>query len=147
MVKVLDKYIFISTCSVYDNETDQSILKDEQSNILTCNPSQKTNKLPATYGNRKSECERIIIKSRIPYVILRPALVYGKYDPTDRLYFWLYQVKKKDTLLIPENGNRYFSTTYVLDLVEAITQSVILNGVLGVFNVVTKPKSSIKDLV
>ena len=31
-------------------------------------------------------------------------MVYGPYDPTDRLYYWLHQVKCMDELLLPDNG-------------------------------------------
>jgi len=146
-IKAVDKYIYISTCSVYDNESNQTILRNEQSKILDCNSEQKTDENPETYGNRKAECERQLMESGIAYTILRPALVFGNYDPTDRLYYWLYQVKKMNVLLLPESGERIFSTTYVNDLVETIVQSLVQNTGSQVFNVITNPTTSIKQIV
>ena len=100
-IKQVEKYIFVSTCSVYDNAHTHTRLRNEKSEILGCSAAQKVDRSPETYGNRKAECERILRDSGLPYVILRPALVYGKYDPTDRLYYWMYQVNMMDTLLLP----------------------------------------------
>ena len=143
----LDKYIFISTCSVYDNENNLTLLRNEESKILSCNSDQKTDRTTESYGNRKAECERILNDSGLSFAILRPALVFGKYDPTDRFYYWLYQIKRMNILLLPENGERIFSTTYVSDLVETIIQSLEQNSSSGVYNVITNPKTSISQLV
>lgn len=144
---ILNKYIFISTCSVYDNESGQEVLRDENSGTLACTTDQSKNRDTETYGNRKAECERILMRSGLLFVILRPALVYGKYDPTDRLYYWLYQVKKNDTLLLPENDQRLFSTTYVFDLVETVIQAIRQPEISGVYNVITNPETSIGQIV
>ena len=77
------KYIFVSTCSVYDNEMDRSILKNETAPVLSCSAQQRSDRSAASYGNRKAECERLLMDSGMPYVILRPSLVFGTYDPTD----------------------------------------------------------------
>lgn len=146
-INKVEKYVFISTCSVYDNENKQSLLKNEEAEILSCSAEQKIDRNPESYGNRKAECERFLRDSGLPYVILRPALVFGKYDPTDRLYYWLYQVKKKNELLLPENGERLFSTTNVADLVEIIIRSLKPDNKTGVYNVITNPKTSIKQIV
>ncbi|GAB5532788.1 MAG: SDR family oxidoreductase [Roseivirga sp.] len=143
----LDNYIFISTCSVYDSESDTRVLKNEQSKILSCTPDQKTDRTPETYGNRKAECERILSNSGLPHLVLRPALVFGQYDTTDRLYYWLYQAREKKSLLLPEYGERVFSTTYVADLVETIIEVIQQKVIHRTYNVVTNPKTSIRQIV
>lgn len=146
-INPVKKYVFVSTCSVYDNEKNQTICRNEDAPILTCSPTQATDRTNATYGNRKAECERLLRDSKQLHAILRPALVFGKYDPTDRLYFWLHQVARKDEWMLPENGSRMFSVTYVQDLVTAIVQCIEQKEVTGIFNVVTKPQTSIKEIV
>ncbi|MFK7756866.1 MAG: NAD-dependent epimerase/dehydratase family protein [Flavobacteriales bacterium] len=146
-INKVDKYIFISTCSVYDIEANSSVMKDEESKILSCSISQLADRSTDSYGNRKAECERILVNSGVPFIILRPALVFGKYDSTDRFYYWLFQVKKMDTILLPENGKRIFSTTYVHDLVDAIIRSLSQSVSSEVFNVITNPKTSIEQVV
>lgn len=142
----LSKYIFVSTCSVYDNESNQSIGRDETAKSLDCNADQKADTSTSSYGNRKAECERILIESGLEHCIFRPALVYGQYDNTDRLYYWLYQIKTERTLLFPGDGKGIFSMTYVMDLVEAITKAITKPEVKGIYNIVTKPKASLAEI-
>lgn len=146
-LSTIKRYLFISTCSVYDNEDDLSILRNESAKILNCSPDQKVDRSPTSYGQRKAECERILKASKIPHTIFRPALVFGDYDPTDRLYYWLYQVKKNSTLILPENGERMFSVTYVFDLVECIIHELKQKGNSETYNVISCPQMSIKKIV
>lgn len=143
--KDLKKYIFISTCSVYVDSPKQ--MKSEEDEIHSCNADQKVDKEPQSYGRRKAECERILVQSGIEHLILRPALVYGPYDHTDRLYYWIQQVLESEILMLPDGGQRTFSMTYVDDLVKCITTGIAVDGPAGVFNVITEPRSSIKRIV
>lgn len=141
-----ERYIFISTCSVYDSANDKSPSKPENAETLSCSTAEAVDRSIDNYGNRKAECERILQKSYMNYTILRPALVYGKYDPTDRFYYWLYQVKMNKELLLPEQGKRKFSLTFVSDLVDLISTS-IYNSTNGIFNAVSHVNSSIETIV
>ena len=142
----LKRYIFISTCSVYDNQ-ENTILLNENIPTLLCDKNECIDNSLVTYGKRKAECERILIKSGLKYTIFRPALVYGKYDTTDRFYYWLYQVKNNKSLLIPNKGKSLFSATYVMDLVQVIIKSLSINLTSNIYNVTTFPKSSISGLI
>lgn len=143
----LKRYIFISTCSVYDNANCQKPLRNEDSAILECSLEQKNNTDASTYGNRKAECERVLRNSNVSHTILRPALVYGQYDPTDRFYYWLYQSKKCNQLLLPEAGTPLLSTTYVHDLVRAIIKAIDEEEDSTTYNVITTPKTSILKII
>lgn len=143
----LKRYIFISTCSVYDMDSEKIIFRDENSKILGCDENEKNDNSTKTYGNRKAECERILRSSNVNYIIFRPALVYGKYDNTDRFYYWLNQIKKQDKLLIPNQGKSLFSVTYVKDLVDTIIQGLEIKIDRQVFNVITKPNLSIEKII
>ncbi|MEI6312837.1 MAG: NAD-dependent epimerase/dehydratase family protein [Bacteroidota bacterium] len=115
----LKKYIFISTVSVYEPVEQSSYTEDAP--LLSCSPEQAIDpNIMSTYGQKKAACERLLIQSSIPYVILRPGLIYGPYDSTDRFYYWMYQCQKRDSLLIPEAGDKVVSFTYVKDLAKAI---------------------------
>lgn len=141
------KYLFISTCSVYDNEYNRTIHRNEKAEILSCSNIQRTDTGPESYGNRKAECERVLKDSGMDYLIFRPALVYGQYDVTDRFYYWLYQVRHNHSLLLPDNGERLFSLTYIDDLVTTITEGISLDTDNKVYNVITNPKASIGQIV
>lgn len=141
------KYILISTTSVYDIEGCHIPLKNEKAGTLLCHENERTDRTNASYGNRKAECERILIASGMNYVILRPSLVYGAHDHTDRLYYWLYQVKHQPTILYPDNGDRLFSLTYVNDLVFTIINSLESNKKSVILNIATVVQASIKLIV
>lgn len=142
----LEKYILISTCSVYDSSS-RIEMKTEDALVLGCTEEQGKDRSPETYGNRKAECERILMASELDYVILRPALVFGQYDHTDRFYYWLYQVKKSSTLLLPDKGERTFSVTYVKDLVSMIIEAVQAGLKVGIYNAISEPRISIRQIV
>lgn len=145
--KSLKRYIFISTCSVYDNENNKSILRNEDAPTLDCNHSERIDTSVNTYGKRKAECERILKQSGFTHTIFRPSLVYGQYDNIDRLYYWLHQIKKEKPLLIPNQGTSIFSVTYVKDLIQAILKSINRSSGSNTFNLTTHPKLSIIELV
>lgn len=144
---IYKKYIFISSCSVYDMQQQKGMLRNEKAPILSCANHEATDTSPESYGKRKAACERILAKSKTPYTIIRPALVYGPYDPTDRFYYWIYQCKMFEQLLIPEGGCRKFSMTYVHDLVKIIEASLIENNASRVYNCISHSTISIQEIV
>lgn len=141
----LKKYIFISTCSVYQDEKVN--LSDENALIKSCSETQISDQSSNSYGNRKAECERILQTSKVNFTILRPDLVYGKYDPTDRFYYWLHQAKKFETILVPNNGNPKFSLTYVNDLVTTIEKTIEEKTDREVYNITTTTQTSIGQIL
>ena len=143
----LKKYILVSTCSVYDDDNDKTPMRAETAKVLSCTKEERIDRTDASYGNRKAECERILVNSnQNNYTIFRPSLVYGPYDHTDRLYYWLYQVQTNKTVLLPDFGEKLFSITYVHDLVNAIINA-LTSDVSGIYNVTTALKTSIKEIV
>lgn len=145
--KDIGKYIFISTCSVYDMAIQSDQFRNESAPILSSTIEEETDTTVATYGQRKAACERLIAASNIPYVILRPALVYGPHDQTDRLYYWIHQVKNELELMVPENGMRQLSLTYVIDLVNCILESLFDSEITGIFNCISYPNCSIQQVI
>ncbi len=141
----LKKYIFISTCSVYqDGKVNRCI---ESALIKNCNQDQFDDQSTNSYGNRKAECERIIQSSKFNFTVLRPALVYGKYDHTDRFYYWLHQAKKYDKILVPNDGLQLFSLTYVNDLVNTIEKTIFESPDRKTYNITTTTQISIRQIL
>lgn len=78
----IDQYIFISTISVYD-EFKKGPVKENGSVFET--EVQGDEVIGKTYGPLKVMCERFIEKAIADKaLILRPGIVVGPYDPTDR---------------------------------------------------------------
>jgi len=143
----LKRYVFVSTCSVYPLQLGVE-MQTESNEILTCSDAEAVEETLQTYGKRKAECERVLVESGLPYVALRPALIYGKYDPTDRFYYWLHQVKTQKMLLLPEGGQPFFSVTYVDDLVRLMIDLLEPDALpSSAYNVVSNPQMCIKTIV
>ena len=141
------KYIMVSTCSVYDMEATPRPLKAEGDPLCACSPKQAADPDNATYGPRKAECDRILAASGLNHLILRPALVYGPYDHTDRFYYWLHQVAQQDALLLPDNGQPSFSLTYVQDIADLVLKGLHQSFPGSAYNVVSTPLASIGSIV
>lgn len=130
------RYIFVSTISVYNfgNIIGREITEDEP--LLECTDAQKTSALPDAYGEKKAEMERLLLQQQgLDKIIIRPSLVYGKYDFTDRFYYWLWRAKVAQHIALPDDGRDITSITYVDDLarliiaaIEAKQHNTIYNG-------------------
>lgn len=147
----IERYIFISTASVYPlgEPSELKIPLSEDTEILPCSVEQrKTKDVITAYGNKKAECERILLeKGWFDTIIFRPGLIYGKYDPSDRFYYWLYRAKTQNEILIPENGKSKSTNTFSEDLAKIIQEAISIKKFRKVYNAVTHPPVSLKEIV
>lgn len=141
----LKKYIFISTISVY--KLGLTVPMDESATLKICQPEDWGDETDRTYGERKVACEEILSASSLNYTILRPAVVYGKYDHTDRFYYWLHQVKRYKKVLLPNDGLQKFSLTYVDDLVASIKESINDKKEKSAYNIISHKEVTLKEIV
>jgi 2'-hydroxyisoflavone reductase len=144
------RYIFVSSASVYD-VTHPAKLKypiKENSQILKCTPEQRVDKHPFNfYGNKKAECERILLNADwLDVIIFRPALIYGRYDPTDRFYYWLYRAKTQEKVLLPDDGITEQTNTYSEDFADVLLKAIEIEKHEKIYNAVTHPAISIKNI-
>ncbi len=141
------KYILISSCSAYDMENQTAGLVDEDAPLYKCSSSQWGDRSDSSYGPRKAECDRILTASGLNHVILRPAMVYGPYDHTDRFYFWLHQIYKQDPILVPSPGERKFTLTYVEDVVDMVVHSLYHQTPSSIYNVTSNPEVTLRQII
>lgn len=145
----IGRYIFISSMSVYPLDKSEGKIITEEFPILACSEAEKIDKTMASYGERKAECERVILaENEIDSIILRPALVYGRYDFTDRMYYWLYRAKFQDKILMPGDGINRLVNTFVDDLAKMIVKAMEVKSHRQVYNASTQTKAlSLKEQV
>ncbi|MBX7046111.1 MAG: NAD-dependent epimerase/dehydratase family protein [Ignavibacteria bacterium] len=146
----IGRYIFISTCSVYDFEkaAENNGALTEDSPVYGCTDEQKDSKDLQYYGHNKAECERVILsKDWLDAIIFRPALICGKYDPTDRFYCWLYRAKMNDKILMPESCGSLTQNTFAPDFAKLIIRAINTPQHRKVYNAVTHSPVSIFDVV
>lgn len=144
------RYVYVSTVSVYDRSSypknDPNFSVHEDHPIVGCSQEQRGGHLGEHYGPKKAECERIIRENHwLDSVILRPSIVYGRYDYTERYYYWLERMKNRDEILIPDDGNERSNMTFVDDLSHLLISAVSIKDHHGVYNAVTHPINSLND--
>jgi 2'-hydroxyisoflavone reductase len=133
-------YIFISTISAY--ASDKNAWADE---------SDPTAELPpgidpyasatvgaggrvSPYGPLKAYSEKEVMKTYPnAYTIIRPGLIVGPLDRTDRFTYWPYRIDKGGEVLAPGDGSDAVQIIDVRDLAEWMIR-VAENRTLGVYN-------------
>jgi 2'-hydroxyisoflavone reductase len=128
----VDHYTFISTISIYTNPDPAGF--DESAPIGTLEDRTVEEITDETYGPLKAMCERAVeeaMPSRA--LILRPGLIVGPHDPTDRFTYWPWRVAKGGEVLAPDPPERRVQIIDVRDLAEW-TIGMIEAGRTGVFN-------------
>ena len=144
------RYIFVSTVSVYDTNAypkdDPNFLVKEDHPLLACTDEQRGGSWSEHYGEKKAECERVIQENHwLDSIILRPSMVYGRYDYTERYYYWLQRIKMRDEILIPNDGEERGNMTFVDDLSRLLISSISVKEHNGIYNAVTHHINSLND--
>lgn len=127
-----DHYTFISTISVYPDPTIVGI--DETAGLATLEDESTEELTGETYGGLKVLCEREVEHAfGDRALILRPGLIVGPHDPTDRFTYWPHRVAQGGDVLAPGRPQRGVQFIDVRDLAEW-TIAMIEVGRSGVYN-------------
>ena len=94
MQNVVDTYIFISSISVYADFSTVGINEDYP--VATIEDETVEEITGETYGALKTLCEKAV-EEAFPgqALIIRPGLIVGSHDPTDRFTYWPLRVARK----------------------------------------------------
>ncbi|MHA7966048.1 NAD-dependent epimerase/dehydratase family protein [Paenibacillus sp. CAU 1782] len=140
-------YTFISTCSVYRDFTARNI--SETDDVLTLEPEQLS-KLDVShadrslqlehYGALKYHCEEVL-QQDMPArsLIVRPGLIVGPYDVSDRFAYWVRRLMRGGNVLAPGSSNRPIQLIDGRDLAEWVL-ALCTASATGTFNA-AGPKS------
>ena len=135
------RYVFISTISVYDIEKTESPNEDSPLARLP-HDADRTAMTPETYGALKVLCEEALLGTFANRAtILRPGLVAGPHDPTDRFTYWPVRIEAGGEVLAPESASEPIQYIDARDLA-AFAVRVASQSDGGIFNCVT-PKGSL----
>lgn len=133
-----DHYTFISTISVYDDYKGGPV--SETSSVFQ-HEVQGDKVTGETYGPLKVMCEKLIKESiGDKALIIRPGIVIGPQDPTDRFTYWAMKLNGEGNVLIPGSKERKVQWIDARDLA-AFTVSQLERKRTGVYNVVADPVS------
>ena len=128
----VEQYIFISSLSVYSdfskigiNESDPvGKIEDETIEEIT----------GGSYGPLKALCEKAVLDVfGIDSLIIRPGLIVGPHDPTDRFTYWPVRAARGGDVLAPDRPDVMTQIIDVRDLADFILELIVQNT-SGVFN-------------
>lgn len=146
----VEKYVFISSVSVYDDSAKPNFDESAKLNYLTSEQKEKFNKLNPKgdfnaadlgdmYGALKVLCEEEVQKTFTEnHLLIRPGLIVGEYDFTDRFTYWVMRVANGGEVFAPGNPDAPVQFIDAKDLAEWIVH-LIETGETGIYNAVNKP--------
>lgn len=140
-----DAYVFISSLSVYADVSVFGIDETAPLATITNEQLEKANAIDSSgqisavtygemYGGLKALCEQAaeeVLPNRV--LIIRPGLIVGPYDYTDRFTYWVERVARGGEVLAPGRPERYLQLIDARDLAEW-TVGMIERKETGVYN-------------
>ncbi|MBI5031094.1 MAG: NAD-dependent epimerase/dehydratase family protein [Chloroflexi bacterium] len=132
LANAVEHYTFISSISVFpDNISPNS----DETAPVTKLPDESVEQVTGeTYGGLKALCEQAVERT-LPgrALVIRPGLIVGPNDPTDRFTYWPHRIARGGEVLAPGNPSSCVQIIDVRDLAEW-TIRMIEGKHVGVFN-------------
>ena len=126
-----EHYTFVSSISVYADFSRAGI--DESAPLREYDPSMGEEDMEF-YGARKAECERIVGEAfPAGALMVRPGLIVGPHDPTDRFTYWPRRIGRGGEVLAPGDPGRPVELVDARDLA-AWTVRMVEDRQTGIFN-------------
>jgi nucleoside-diphosphate-sugar epimerase len=141
----VDAYVYISSGSAYD--APDVPMREDETPLHDCTPEQATEDATETYGPRKAEGDRIVAaaaENGSNAISVRPMLVYGPHDYTERYAYWTDRVAEYDDVVVPFDGDSLLHRVYVEDVASGLRVAAE-EGVPGeAYNVADRNTFSLK---
>jgi len=126
------QYLFISTISVYNTEGLDRL--DEHSPVLTIADPSVEEITGETYGALKALCEQAVIEAfRENACIIRPGLIMGPFDPSNRFTYWVDRFDRGGQVLVPRRLDQPMQLIDARDLAGLMLKCVA-DGTNGIMN-------------
>ena len=131
LADAVDRYVFISTISVYSNPVQ--VGADEDAPLETME-DESNEEIMEHYGALKVLCERAA-ETALPGRVLtvRPGMIIGPDDPTDRFTYWAVRASQGGEVLVPGKPERQVQMIDTRDLGRWLVQ-MIEGRRTGIFN-------------
>jgi 2'-hydroxyisoflavone reductase len=127
-----DYYLFVSSINAYADSTKPGLVEtDAEAELPAGTPEELSGE---TYGPLKVLCEREVATTfGVRSAVVRPGLIYGRWDGTDRSAYWPLRVAAGGDVMAPGRPERPTQLIDARDLAVWIVR--LLEGrVPGVFN-------------
>ncbi|WP_254525266.1 NAD-dependent epimerase/dehydratase family protein [Natrinema caseinilyticum] len=116
-----EAYVYVSSGAAYGREEIPK--REGETPLETCTAEQAVDDTFETYGNRKAEGDRAAFAAAedgVRAMVVRPPIVYGPHDYTERLDWWIDRVNRFDRILVPGDGTNLRHRVYVADVASAL---------------------------
>lgn len=130
----VDTYCFISTISVFNDKQPSPI--PENGELLRFEGEPPKEEITGeSYGAFKVLCEEAVanICGSEKTLIIRPGLVVGPYDPSDRFTYWIDRFARTGPVLVPDRAQQPTQFIDARDLAE-FTVRMVEKKASGTFN-------------
>jgi 2'-hydroxyisoflavone reductase len=126
------RYVFVSTISVYADASQAGL--DEDSKVHDEVAEEVEEVTGQTYGPLKVACERVVNETYGDRAtIVRPGLVMGPNDPTNRFTYWADRLAEGGEAIIPARPEQPMQLIDARDLGHFML-GLVERGVSGTFN-------------
>jgi len=145
LADAVDAYVFISSQSAYADVSRVGVDESSPLATLTTEQLERANAIDSSaqtsavnyaemYGGLKALCEQAV-QEILPdrTLTIRPGLIVGSYDYTDRFTYWVVRVADGGEVLAPGRPGRHVQFIDVLDLAKWII-GMIEHKLGGVYN-------------
>jgi 2'-hydroxyisoflavone reductase len=116
-----DAYVYVSSGAVY--EGDDVPKREGETALKSCSAEEATDDSWETYGARKAAGDRIVFQAAdrgVNAMAVRPTVVYGPHDYTERLAYWVDRVAEHDEVVVPGDGTNLWQRVYVEDVARGL---------------------------
>jgi len=138
LVDAVDRYAFVSTLSVYGEPSAEGT--DESGALATIGDPRVEEINGETYGPLKALCEASVREAfEDRALIVRPGLIVGPHDPTDRFTYWPCRTDRGGEILAPGRPERGIQLIDVRDLAAWIVDLLEARE-SGAYNAVSPPE-------
>jgi nucleoside-diphosphate-sugar epimerase len=145
----VDHYTFISSQNVYADVSAPGVNETAPVRTLTSEQLDEANAIDTSgepsygklYGGLKAMCEQAVEEVMPNRVLrIRPGLIVGPYDYTDRFTYWVVRVARGGEVLAPGRPDRFIQFIDVRDLAEWIVR-MIERRETGIYNANAAPET------
>ena len=145
----VDRYVFISSQNAYADVSTPGVTETAPLATLTSEQLDEAYAIDPSgepsygklYGGLKALCEKVAEEAMPNRVlIIRPGLIVGPYDYTDRFTYWVVRIARGGEVLAPGRPDRFVQFIDVRDLAEWIV-SMVERKETGIYNAHGVPKT------
>jgi 2'-hydroxyisoflavone reductase len=136
----VERYVFVSSLSAYAEPAAEGTTEDAPLAEMPDGVARDAEEVTGeTYGPLKALCEREVARA-LPgrALLIRPGLIVGPHDQTDRFTYWPWRIAQGGETLAPGRPGRLVQFINVRDLGDWIVH-LLEDGRAGAYNAITTP--------